>query len=97
MKQPDRFARVIGRHRWIARDGMGYIVLEGTATHLMRLEHRAVVRLVKQQIAIREAEIRWIDDGHCDRDLNRPAEVHAIQREMQGLKDILAALAKRAR
>ena len=51
MKQPDRFARLVGQHRHIACDGMGYILLEETARHLMRLEHRAVVRLVKRAVA----------------------------------------------
>lgn len=40
MKQPDRFARLVGQHRHIACDGMGYVLLEDTARHLLRLEHR---------------------------------------------------------
>lgn len=48
MKQPDRFAREVGKHRHIARDGMGYILLEETARHLLRVQHNAYVRLVKR-------------------------------------------------
>ena len=46
--KPDRFARLVGQHRHIACDGMGYVLLEDTARHLLRLEHRAVARLVKR-------------------------------------------------
>lgn len=86
MKQPDRFARVIGGHRWVARDGMGYIVLEGTATRLMRLEHRAVVRLVKgiEQDIDKVKEIVGKGDVHAEGMLD-------------GVQCVLAALAKRAR
>ena len=47
--KPDRFQQVVGTKRHIARDGMGYILLESTAVHLLRLYHAKVVRLVKGQ------------------------------------------------
>lgn len=47
MTRPDRFAQLVGKHRHIACDGMGYIILEETVRHLLRLQHRAYVRMVK--------------------------------------------------
>lgn len=95
--KPDRFARVVEGSLVVFEGHKIGVVRPDDAVKLLRAEHRAVVRLVKRELDTRKAEIRCIDDGHCDRDINRPAEVHAIQREMQGLNDLLAALAKRAK
>ena len=47
--KPDRFQQMVGQSRYIARDGMGYIILESTAVDLLRLYHRRVVQIVKRQ------------------------------------------------
>lgn len=85
MKQPDRFARAVGTHRHIARDGMGYVLLEETARHLMRLEHRRVVRLVKGL----EQDVRKV------KRIVGKGDVHA-EGMLDGVQCVLAALARRA-
>ena len=109
-RQPDRFTQL--SHSTV-QQLMGDEALDLTAAsgemvrgaerivqQLLLHQHRAVVRRVKRLIDERRAEIRCIDDGLCDRDLNRPiryghvpAEVHAIQREIQVCDELLAALA----
>lgn len=62
---------------------------------LLRREHAALVRAVKRLIEEKKAEIMAIDDGLCDRDLDRASEVHQIKREIQAQQDVLALLATR--
>lgn len=98
MMKPDRIARAVEQAR------AGYIskfISPEQAIQLLRREaayQRAWVRrIVKSEITTKKAEIRCVDDGDCDRGLNRPAEVHAIQREIAVCDDILAALARMTR
>jgi hypothetical protein len=86
MKKPDRFEQLVGKHRHIARDGMGYILLEETAHHLMRLQHLAYVRLVGK---LRHAgKVRTAYQG------NREAKCAVISAYTLACDDLLAALAR---
>lgn len=66
-----------------------------TVVKLLVKQHAGFVRLVKKMIAVKRKEIACIDDGLCDRDVDRPLEVHEIMREIQVCDDLLAALGKR--
>lgn len=81
VKKPDRFARAVGQHRHIACDGMGYILLEDTARHLLVMEHRAVVRLVKGMLKKHEGVMLTMAGAAYD----------------AALKQLLAALAARSK
>lgn len=48
MTKLDRWERLIRKHTYDAREGMGRVMLAGTVVHLLRLEHRWVVRMVKR-------------------------------------------------
>lgn len=93
MKKPDRFERQVEKLP-MSYNGFPSTVRRADVAPLLRRQHAAFVRLVRREIATRTAEIRAIDDGYGDRNLNAPAEVHAIQREMQGLRDLLGTLSR---
>ena len=89
----DRWTRIVERQvRCDVRIGS---IDHTSAITLLRQQHRAVTRKVTSMVEAMRAEIGCIDDGLCDRALNRPAEVHAIQREMQVCHDLLAWLDQR--
>jgi|CXWL01.1.fsa_nt_gi hypothetical protein len=83
-----------------AQDGYdpdGRHLLSRDVVTLLARQHAAFVRLVKRMIAVKRKEIACIDDGLCDRDVDRPLEVHEIMREIQVCDDLLAALGKRTK
>jgi hypothetical protein len=67
-KQPDRFERLVKNSAVFAFDGEDYIPKVNAVT-LVRKEHRAIVRLIKKQMAWVPAE--WPDgiDFICRNDL----------------------------
>ena len=81
--KPDQFQQMVGTRRHIARDGMGYILLESTAVQLLRLYHRRVVRLVKRQQG-------WERDGFC----NMTTQLNALWLDRHELLAALTQLKK---
>ena len=88
----DRFNQMVEKVQCVVKHPF---LFPDQAAMLLRREHAAIRRQVKAMIDEKRAEIRCIDDGLCEMDLNRPAEVQNIQREIQVCNDMLDWLEER--
>ena len=92
MSKRDWAREKIAPYVYDVRRFSGPMLYQDSVEAILQAERSRARRIVRAQIDSIRAEIRAIDDGHYDRDLNAASEVHQLQREIGTCIEILQRL-----